>query len=102
MKTGDIADGGKISGWLFERVKKAYGNLGYIQYTGRGPADIHHKEERRRCCRLCRDDREGDALLSPQFDSMEMKCIPDALLREMLVAERDLQPGLARDSLTRF
>jgi len=33
LKTGDIADGDKLSTGLYERVKEAYSNLGYIQYT---------------------------------------------------------------------
>ena len=33
LNPGDIADGEKLSTAIFERVKEAYGNLGYIQYT---------------------------------------------------------------------
>ena len=33
MAEGDIADGGKISKWLFEDVKQVYGEKGYIEYT---------------------------------------------------------------------
>ena len=32
VKPGDIADGERLSAWLFERVKQAYDRLGYIQY----------------------------------------------------------------------
>jgi len=31
FKTGDIADGQELRQWLFERVKKLYGDKGYIQ-----------------------------------------------------------------------
>ena len=34
LKSGDIVDGDALADWLFERVKKAYANLGYIQYAG--------------------------------------------------------------------
>jgi len=33
LKAGDIADGEAVSKWLFESVKEAYSELGYIQYT---------------------------------------------------------------------
>lgn len=33
LREGDIADGEKIAKWLFETLKKAYGELGFIQYT---------------------------------------------------------------------
>ena len=33
LKTGDIANGAKISEGLFERLKTRYGKFGYIQYT---------------------------------------------------------------------
>jgi len=33
LQKGDIANGEQISQWLFETVKKAYGENGYIQYT---------------------------------------------------------------------
>jgi outer membrane protein insertion porin family len=33
LKTGDIADGERLSVALYERVKEAYANFGYIQYS---------------------------------------------------------------------
>jgi len=44
LKTGDIANGDDIGEWLFERVKKAYGNLGYIQYTAEVQPKFNCKE----------------------------------------------------------
>jgi outer membrane protein insertion porin family len=41
MKTGDIADGEKLSEALYERVKKAYARFGYIQYTAEVTPDYH-------------------------------------------------------------
>ncbi len=43
-KKGEVANGENISAWLFERVKKAYGNLGYIQYTVEVQPTFHHKD----------------------------------------------------------
>lgn len=58
LKSGDIADGESIGVWLYERVKKAYGNLGFIQYTAEVRPKFHHKE----------DAREGVADLAVTID----------------------------------
>ena len=34
LKQGDVADGQKLGKWLFEDLKKHYGELGFIEYTG--------------------------------------------------------------------
>ena len=44
LNPGDTADGDKISAAMFERVKEAYGNLGYIQYTAEVTPSFHLKE----------------------------------------------------------
>jgi outer membrane protein insertion porin family len=44
LKKGDIANGETIGVWLYERTKKAYGNLGYIQYTAEVQPTFHCKE----------------------------------------------------------
>ena len=44
LKTGDIANADNIGEWLFERVKKTYGNLGYIQYTAEVQPKFNRKE----------------------------------------------------------
>jgi len=33
LKKGDAADGSRISEWVYEALKKVYGESGYIQYT---------------------------------------------------------------------
>jgi outer membrane protein assembly factor BamA len=43
LKTGDIADGERIGEWLFEQVRKAYNELGYIQYIAE-PVPTFHLE----------------------------------------------------------
>ncbi|HKO42011.1 MAG TPA: POTRA domain-containing protein [Pyrinomonadaceae bacterium] len=41
LKIGDIADADAIAVWLYERVKKFYANLGYIQYTAEPVPEFH-------------------------------------------------------------
>jgi len=45
LRTGDIADGEKISSAMFEKAKEAYGNFGYIQYTAEVTPTFHLKEK---------------------------------------------------------
>ena len=33
LRQGDIASGAKIGKWLYEDVKRVYGEIGYIEYT---------------------------------------------------------------------
>lgn len=44
MKTGDIANAESLSEGLYERVKKAYGKFGYIQYTAEVEPKFHLKD----------------------------------------------------------
>jgi outer membrane protein assembly factor BamA len=41
FKPGDIAGGDAIGEWLFEGVKKAYANLGYIEYMVEAEPELH-------------------------------------------------------------
>ena len=41
LKTGDIASGEAIGEWLYERVAKAYGNFGYLQYAAEVEPEFH-------------------------------------------------------------
>jgi outer membrane protein insertion porin family len=45
LNPGEIADGEKLGTALFERVKEAYGNLGYIQYTVAVNPEFHLREK---------------------------------------------------------
>lgn len=45
LNPGDIANGEKLNTALYERVKEAYGNLGYIQYTAEVLPEFHLKEK---------------------------------------------------------
>ena len=44
LKSGDTADGSKLGTGMFDRVKAAYGSLGYIQYTAEITPTFHLKE----------------------------------------------------------
>jgi len=44
LRSGEVADGTKLSSAIFERTKEAYGNLGYIQYTAEITPTFHVKE----------------------------------------------------------
>jgi outer membrane protein insertion porin family len=105
MKTGDIADGGKVSEWLFERVKKAYGNLGYIQYTAEVQPTFHHKEgasEGVADFAVTIDEGVAFTVASIRFDG-NGSVSRDALLREMLVRNGEVfSQDLLEDSLTRL
>lgn len=41
LKPGDIAASDALGEWLFERVRKAYANLGYIRYTAEPEPKFH-------------------------------------------------------------
>jgi outer membrane protein insertion porin family len=85
LKTGDIANGESIGEWLYEGVKKAYGNLGYIQYTAEVQPKFHRKDNAREgVVDLAVDIDEGEAftIASIRFEGNEN--VPrDVLLREM-------------------
>ena len=46
LQTGDVAQGTKISKWLFEELRQAYGELGFIQYTAEAEPMFHLKHGR--------------------------------------------------------
>jgi outer membrane protein assembly factor BamA len=41
LKSGDVADGEAIGEWLFERVRKAYGDLGYLRFVAEPQPTFH-------------------------------------------------------------
>lgn len=105
LKTGEIANGDSISAWLFERVKKAYGNLGYIQYTAEVQPTFHRKEGAREgVADLAVTIDEGPAFTtgSIQFEGNE-NVSRDVLLREMTVRNGEIfSQDLLDDSLMRI
>lgn len=46
IKSGEVADGERLSAWLFERVKQVYDNLGYIKYGAELTPTFQVKNER--------------------------------------------------------
>lgn len=105
LKTGDIANGDSIGVWLFERVKKAYGNLGYIQYTAEVQPKFNCKEGAREgVADLAVSIDEGSAftIASIQFEGNGN--VPrDVLLREMIVRNGEVySQDLFDDSLKRI
>jgi outer membrane protein assembly factor BamA len=105
LKTGEIANGDSISAWLFERVKKAYGNLGYIQYTAEVQPTFHRKDGAREgVADLAVTIDEGPAFTtgSIQFEGNE-NVSRDVLLREMTVRNGEIfSQDLLDDSLMRI
>ena len=87
LKTGDIANADSIGVWLYERVKKSYGNLGYIQYT----AEIQPKFQRKEGARegvadfaVTIDEGNAFTIASIQFVG-NGNVSRDTLLREIVV-----------------
>lgn len=92
LKTGDIANGDNIGVWLFERVKKTYGDLGYIQYTAEVEPKYHRKDgasEGIVDLAVTVDEGELFTIASIQFAGIE-NLPKDALLREMTVRSGDV------------
>ena len=105
LKTGDVANGDSIGVWLFERVKKAYGNLGYIQYTAEVQPKFHRKDGAREGVadlEVTIDEGSAFTIASIQFEGNGN--VPrDVLLREMIVRNGEVfSQDQLDDSLTRI
>lgn len=105
LKTGDVASGERMGEWLFERVKKAYGNLGYIEYT----AEIQPKFRRQGDASegvvdLAVTIDEGSAFTIAAIKFVGNENVPrEALLREMTLRNGDVYSQDRFDeSLTRL
>jgi outer membrane protein insertion porin family len=104
-KTGDIADAESIGVWLFERVKKAYGNLGYIQYTAAVQPKFHRKdgaEEGVADLEVTIDEGNAFTIASIQFEG-NGNVSRDALLRGMTLRNGEVfSQDLFDESLMRI
>lgn len=104
-KTGDIADADNIGVWLYERVKRAYGNLGYIQYTAEVQPKFHRKDGAREGVadlEVTIDEGLAFTIGSIQFVGNE-NVSKDVLLREMTVRHGEVfSQELLDDSLIRI
>jgi outer membrane protein assembly factor BamA len=105
LKTGDIADGDTIGGWLFERVKKAYGNLGHIQYTAEVQPKFHRKDDAAEGVAdlaVTIDEGPEFTIASIQFEG-NANVSKDALLREMTMRSGEVfSQDLLEESLMRI
>lgn len=105
LKTGDIAEGDRIGAWLFERVKKAYGNLGYIQYTAEVQPKFHHQDgaaEGVADLSVTIDEGNAFTIASIQFVG-NGSVAKDSLLREMTMRSGEaFSQQLLEESLMRI
>jgi outer membrane protein assembly factor BamA len=91
-KSGDVANGEGIAEWVYERVKKAYGNLGYIQYTAEIQPKFHSKDDALEgVVDLAVTIDEGSAFTIAAIKFVGNENVSrDALLREMTVRNGDI------------
>ena len=105
LKTGDIANGDSIGVWLFERVKKTYGSLGYIQYTAEVEPKFHCKDGAREgVADLAVTIDEGNLFTIASIQFVGNGNVPrDVLLRQMTARNGEVfSQDLLDDSLTRI
>ena len=105
LKTGDVAEGDRIGVWLFERVKKAYGNLGYIQYTAEVQPRFHHQNgaaEGVADLSVTIDEGNAFTIASIQFVG-NGSVAKDSLLREMTMRSGEVfSQQMLEESLMRI
>ncbi len=106
IKVGDIADADEIGGWLFERVKKAYADKGYIEYTAEVTPDFQpvppDTDEGLVSLKVSID--EGGLFLISRIEFTGNSHTSDPLLRHTLLIQED-QPfsqQLFEDSLKKL
>jgi outer membrane protein insertion porin family len=105
LKTGDIANGKKVSDGMFESVKARYGKLGYIQYTAEIVPTFHAEikdAEGVVDLKLTIDEGEQFAVRSIKIDGAD-KALTQALSRELMLRAGDIYDNeLLRESVTRM
>jgi len=92
LKPGEIVDGAKLSTGLYERVKEAYSNLGYIQYTAEVTPTFHLKEGAREGVAdfaITIDEGQQLKIRSIKFIGGD-KLTTDLLRRELMVREGEV------------
>jgi outer membrane protein assembly factor BamA len=105
LKTGDIADGRKLSDGLYERLKVRYAKVGYIQYTAEVTPTFHAEK----------DAAEGIVDFAFTIDEGEQfrihsikiagadKALTDLLTRELMLRDGDIfDDELFRESVKRL
>jgi outer membrane protein insertion porin family len=105
LSPGDVADGDKIGRAMFERVKEAYGNLGYIQYTAEVTPTFHLKEgaeEGFADFLIAIDEGKQFRIRSIKFTGGDHKT-NELLLRELMVRDGEVyNSDLFAKSITRL
>lgn len=105
LNPGDIADGKKLGDAIFERVKEAYGNLGYIQYTAEIVPTFQVKEKAEEgVVDFAINVDEGDQfkIRSIKFAGGDKRTI-DMLRRELMVRDGEIYNfDLLQKSITRM
>ncbi|MGI8838674.1 MAG: POTRA domain-containing protein [Pyrinomonadaceae bacterium] len=90
LKRGNIADGEIIGEWLYQRIKKVYANLGYIQFTAEPEPEFHLNSEgaREGVVNLIVTIEEGRLFIIRTIKFEGNATTPeDILRRQMLVRE---------------
>lgn len=66
LQQGDIANAEAIGKWLFEDLRKLYGEMGYIQYTAELEPELSGRScRKRRSCGFQSHDRRGTTVQNP-------------------------------------
>jgi outer membrane protein assembly factor BamA len=92
LRSGDVANGDSIAEWLYERVKKVYGNLGHIQYTAEVQPKFHRKDGASEgVVDLAVTVDEGSAFTIAAIKFVGNENVPrEVLLREMSIRKGDV------------
>jgi outer membrane protein assembly factor BamA len=105
LNPGDIADGKKLGDAMYERVKEAYGNLGYIQYTAEIVPTFQVKEKAEEGVvdfAINVDEGAQFKIRSIKFAGGDKRTI-DMLRRELMVRDGEVYSfDLLQKSITRM
>jgi outer membrane protein insertion porin family len=105
LKTGEIANGKKVSEGMFEHLKNRYGKFGYIQYTAEIVPTFHAEigdAEGVVDLKLTIDEGEQFTVRSVKIDSAD-KALTEVLTRELMLRAGDIYDNeLLRESVTRM
>src|SRR5436190_4129687 len=105
LKTGDIANGAKVSDGLYQRLKERYGKFGYIEYSAEVQPTFHapiDDAEGVVDLKITSEEGEQFAVHSIKIEGAD-KAVTQALTRELLLHAGDIyDDGLFRESITRM
>jgi outer membrane protein insertion porin family len=105
LKTGDIANGRKVSEGMFERLKNRYGNFGYVQYEAEITPTFHAEKDAAEGVvdlKLTIDEGKQFTVRSIKIDGAD-KTLTDVLRRELMLRAGDIFDNeLFHESVTRM